>query len=89
MSQVVSIDTLLKTGERTVAPSCIAWFPIVIVGPLRRRIVLLSLMLFQVPRGAEASAVRGRWWWSAKKTESEGDAMVRGHEGSAWKTDLL
>lgn len=72
--------------SREVAPSCMAWFPVIIIGLFGGRIVFLfvRILLFQVPRGAEASAVRGRRWWPAKKTESGGgEAMARGHGGSA------
>lgn len=80
----VWIDQVFEKVERTVAPSCVAWFPIVVVGLGWGEIFLLWVMLFQVARGAEASAVRGRrWWWTAKETESGGNAMARGHEGSA------
>ena len=65
--------------EHTVAPSCIASFPIVIVGLFGRRVICDRITLLQVSRGAEASAVRSKRWYSAKKTESGGEAMARGH----------
>ena len=49
-----------ETAEHTIAPSCIAWFPVVIVSFFSRIFNFLCIVLFQVPGGGEISAVCGR-----------------------------
>ena len=56
-----SIDKArVETVEHTIAPCCIAWFSIIVVGCFSRILNFLCVVLSQVPGSGDISAVCGR-----------------------------